>query len=587
MSSRRVGERMTRWLDPAGLVVIGVEALLSGLFAQYADRRELEATYPETLTPTFAQRHDLWIDYVADTGDGWDSTASVAWAACHDTTADVNGIDTKVGDLLVFGGDEVYPSAKMERYQRRLIAPYEAAAVPRDAEESGPLLVAIPGNHDWYDGLSAFLRVFTSGEGFGQWTIPQARSYWAVQLPFRWWIIGIDIAFDRYIDRSQIRYFRSLLWTPEIEDPAEASRRIQPKDNVILCTAKPSWVFEDLVGSPRLSRKRTERRALQEFEYEIEHRWGCRLPLVLSGDLHHYARYGSSDRQRLTVGGGGAFLFPTHGLATDTRWDPSPTINADDALPLEDLHLEARYPSPDASRRLNDLVPLAPFKNRWFLVFVGAVAVVLATQGRASFQEPGTSTVQSLLDVSYWTIVGSFFAQPIAGLVAILIVAALIAFADTTGWLLRILVGLVHGGVQLATAAFAIWVSFLLLDLIPGISPDAHLSLVAKILALVVTGGMILVIGGCLGGLVMGLYLWLAQLRNAHQGEAFAALGLERDKCFLRMRLDEDGDLWLHPMKIDRPCTTWNTTRDRPSPTQPIQPSLIEGPIHISGHPPA
>ena len=39
------------------------------------------------------------------------------------------------------------------------------------------------------------------------------------------------------------------------------------------------------------------------------------MPVLLSGDTHHYSRYSATDgKQFITLGGGGAFLHPTHQL---------------------------------------------------------------------------------------------------------------------------------------------------------------------------------------------------------------------------------------------------------------------------------
>ena len=58
----------------------------------------------------------------------------------------------------------------------------------------------------------------------------QRRSYFAVKLPQRWWLLGIDIQFDTYIDKPQMDYFRHV------------ASLIQDGDGIILCNAKPSWV---------------------------------------------------------------------------------------------------------------------------------------------------------------------------------------------------------------------------------------------------------------------------------------------------------------------------------------------------------
>ena len=41
---------------------------------------------------------------------------------------------------------------------------------------------------------------------------------------------------------------------------------------------------------------------------------GAHVRLLVSGDLHHYARYSGADRELITCGGGGAYLLATHTL---------------------------------------------------------------------------------------------------------------------------------------------------------------------------------------------------------------------------------------------------------------------------------
>ena len=91
------------------------------------------------------------------------------------------------GQLLVLGGDEVYPAASTEGYENRLEGPWRAAlpwTPPLDPDDPAhPRLYAVPGNHDWYDGLTGFLRMFGQGRWIGGWRTRQTRSYFAVQLP--------------------------------------------------------------------------------------------------------------------------------------------------------------------------------------------------------------------------------------------------------------------------------------------------------------------------------------------------------------------------------------------------------------------
>ena len=130
--------------------------------------------------------------------------------------------------VLVLGGDEVYPTASAHEYDNRMKGPYRAA-LP-DAPDA-PSMFVLPGNHDWYDGLTSFLRVFAQGRSIGGWRTRQTRSYFAVQLPNRWWLVGLDTQFGSELDAPQLRYFTSFL-TAELE----------PGDSVILCCATPTWV---------------------------------------------------------------------------------------------------------------------------------------------------------------------------------------------------------------------------------------------------------------------------------------------------------------------------------------------------------
>ena len=58
---------------------------------------------------------EFWMDFVADTGDGWNSTYAVASAVAQPELSSANSKGTEHrtvrGRLLVFGGDQVYPAA--------------------------------------------------------------------------------------------------------------------------------------------------------------------------------------------------------------------------------------------------------------------------------------------------------------------------------------------------------------------------------------------------------------------------------------------------------------------------------------------
>ena len=77
-----------RWLAPAELVRTAVKVVLSSLFADYADRREVQAALPATtLTLTPDPDGGFWFDHVADLGDGFDPTYTVARLLAADDVA--------------------------------------------------------------------------------------------------------------------------------------------------------------------------------------------------------------------------------------------------------------------------------------------------------------------------------------------------------------------------------------------------------------------------------------------------------------------------------------------------------------------
>ena len=116
---------------------------------------------------------------------------------------------------------EVYPTASKEDYEAKLRAPFDDANLREAATRkwNDRFVFALPGNHDWYDGLSAFTHLFCNRHPGrpGSATSPgrnvcgrqtrQTRSYFALKLPHNWWICAWDIQLDGYIDQTQISFF--------------------------------------------------------------------------------------------------------------------------------------------------------------------------------------------------------------------------------------------------------------------------------------------------------------------------------------------------------------------------------------------
>lgn len=169
-----------------------------------------------------------------------------------------------------------------------------------------PHVYAVPGNHDWYDGLVAFSRLFFSDlkREYKAWVTNQRRSYFALKLPHNWWLLGSDGQLESELDTPQMEFFRAI-----------AETKMKSGDKVILCTAEPGWIYAEKYRTIDESIDQSDLIYLQD---EIFKKNGIEIKVFLSGDLHHYRRHEESSKesgvQKIIAGGGGAFLHPTHGL---------------------------------------------------------------------------------------------------------------------------------------------------------------------------------------------------------------------------------------------------------------------------------
>ena len=113
----------------------------------------------DTLTERLGR--DVWIDFVADTGDDSEVSSAVAGMVFAEyALQDGSGRVLPRGDLLIFGGDTAYPLSSAPEIARRLTHPWNQVLASHGRPERARAMLAIPGNHDWYDGLDGFARLF-------------------------------------------------------------------------------------------------------------------------------------------------------------------------------------------------------------------------------------------------------------------------------------------------------------------------------------------------------------------------------------------------------------------------------------------
>lgn len=566
---------MVGWYDPRQLAKTGVEVAVSTIFGRHSDHRLVEAmaagddtedffdyscyyddSGQEIITDQNRKRDSIWVDYVGDVGDGWNSTYAIAYnlAKCENTftytdskTNKTLSAQTKRGDVLIFGGDEVYPTASREEYDQRLVAPYETAL--RYSESPSPHVYAIPGNHDWYDSLVAFTRLFTARPWFAGWRTRQSRSYFALKLPHGWWLLGTDLQLGSDIDKPQMEYFEKL------------SRYMGKDDRIILCHAEPHWIRAAQYGGEDPNYSESNLKLLEK-------RLGHSVAVFIAGDLHHYRRHESEDQstQKITAGGGGAFMHPTH----YGRFGKSLNVLIEKGLHEDEeriFNLKGCFPSTKDSGRVtwrNLFFPYLPQnKSRTCGVMTGLLYLLLTLPILYLLHTGELNLNQSFNELTYTT-VNAVIHNPLSLFVVVLTIVGFVFFTDTHSTVYRWLMGGLHGVVHvLAAFAVAIGVALFTEQLSGGgwiwqlgwFGGNHSFPVDIK----VGFAGFLIFVGGfLLGSLIMGAYLLLSlNVFGRHGNEAFSSLGVEDWKNFVRLHINEQGDLTIYPIGIRRVPRKW------------------------------
>ena len=576
---------MTDWYSPKQLIDTAKKTAISTIIGKNADPR-LIGTLPkegsffdysegfknDSFESNGAGREEIWIDYVSDVGDGWNSTYSVAYAAAQETL-DIGGEKLPRGEILIFGGDGVYPTANTDDYKKKLVEPYRMAFNSSRSGGAGaatdlkknPHIFVLPGNHDWYDSLVAFQKLFCTAvfndRRFADgWQTRQQRSYFALKLPQNWWLLGIDLQLSHNIDVPQLQYFQSVI------------ARMNAGDKVILCVPEPYWVkaikyqdhdeaFEKLIEKEE---------SLEKLE-EILGEKGVQAKVYLAGDLHHYRRFESDDNdriQKITAGGGGAFLHPTH------DFDFNKNKRRRRKKDLRNFDWKKNYPDAAVSRKLDwgNLFGFI-FRSPRFGIMTAVLYPLLALLIRAevgsrfSWREALKATINRVIE------------EPLALIVVVLTLLGLIFFTDSNSKIYRRVAGLIHGLTHLTAIFFLGWLGFRLSQWIiagSGIVGYTTQKLIWFGCVLLVCG-----IGGYLiGSFIMGLYLFVSlRIFGRHDNEAFSALKIEDYKNFLRIHITKD-KLTIYPVKLDKVAREWDYVENNGNgfyePQVKLKPELIE-----------
>ncbi|WP_170970966.1 metallophosphoesterase [Ilyomonas limi] len=576
--------KMVNWYQPRMLLSIGLKAVISGTFGNYADRRELEAALDnnldnekewEQLETEYGKNEEIWIDVINDTGDGFNSTFAVAKTVAQKTLTfsytneegNLQSVTTQRGKILIFGGDEVYPFPTLEEYTNRFKIPFASACddvAELTKENDRPHLYAIPGNHDWYDGLGNFIKLFCQQRWIGIWSTKQHRSYFALPLPCNYWIWATDIQLNSDIDKPQLNYFEAI-----------AKTEMKDNDRIILITAEPAWVYKQIHKEDRSYDK------LKFFvDNYIHNKNGCtgrtfKLAATLTGDLHQYARFCNKEKpqghQYFTAGGGGAFLHLTHNLPSCLK----SIREGDDAA--NDIYQQKVFPEKKDSHRLLLGNLLFPFKNVTFTFLLFCIYLFIFWIVQDHY--PGAFINAMKYHYPFVHFVFTVLSHPFLCILTLGLSAGFYAFSDTNVTSKAAPVaGFIHAVAQAVVLLLTLYYNSSLWYVLNA----ENYSLVAKI----VTALFASFVGSIIAAFVMGVYLYVSNLLfNMHINEASSSLASPDYKNFLRLHVHKDG-VTVYPVGIKKVPRKWqqhyNKDKDTYSFTGAVvESALIEEPIHI------
>jgi hypothetical protein len=482
---------------------------------------------------------EVWIDYVADTGDDRDVSVAVAKMIFADYTNQA-GRSLPRGDVLLFGGDTAYPVATAEEIEQRLLDPFNDVLADHD-DGRRRVLLGIPGNHDWYDGLDGFARMFRKGVRGHTQKAPEPAELAATRRAGRGRVgrsaglvarglhldeVGGIIGLVRgaagsvkaFFKGSSVRRTKRLvlagyepvqettfwalplapglaMWGADRQlrkvDFRQRSffqdRRAQePNDAVLVMAPDPSIAYGES-NDPGA-------RALA----------ACNLSLTddrvffLTGDMHHYERRTVGRSLHVTAGGGGAFVHGTRiGLPTAMG---APTV---------------AFPDAATSRLLVAQVPLKLMAGKaGFLVHI-ACAIVASIELAS----------------------GNGLALGVTGVLVTLTVMALLYFVAGH-----------HRHHARRVAALAIPFGAGL-----GLAPAALKLLLGLVLPARADDTVVIIVYAFLGAFLFGLFLTTLAIAGLEHQQAFSVLGHPGFKHFVRLCVHPDGRIEAWTIGKDDP----------------------------------
>ncbi len=315
-------QEAVNWFDFSKLLNTFIRVKTSSTILDNIDKREVMDSYPPDTNHDYSMTNtdEFWLDYMADTGDGFNATTTVFYAITR-PHLQIGTENTQRGRALVIGGDLVYPDASEQEYNNRFKGPIRLV-FPNKTADPEPHLYANPGNHDWYDGLSAFSRMMLQKKSIGGYRTNQNRSYYALKITHNVYFLALDNQLKGDIDIPQVNFFINYVKNESLKFPEE-------KKHIILNIAEPCWYGYDIKD------KGKRRQRFDSIDYFMNEMRKCDSTLsfdvLLAGDIHHYNHYKIAAvngvhpenkygvKHLITSGGGGAFKHMGTHLQNDIQ----------------------------------------------------------------------------------------------------------------------------------------------------------------------------------------------------------------------------------------------------------------------------
>ncbi|CAN5230237.1 hypothetical protein BH09MYX1_BH09MYX1_12230 [soil metagenome] len=354
--------------------------------------------------PTLVQAMggEVWVDCVADTG--YDVTVSEAVANLVAREYELaDGTRLPRGQVLLLGGDLAYPVATVREVTRRLVEPWNR--VFEEADDGIPrLLLAVPGNHDWYDGLDGFARLCQAPCDFER-PVPRRETLYPVtsEHPVLSWVEAFSrgeavrkpdaLSLYGYFPAQRTSYFRlPLARSLDLWGVDRQLRQIDVRQRDYFRSAPRHG---RLIVLPDPARAWGEKRPHGVASLDaLDLRPESQKLYVLSGDIHHYERSDEGASVHVVAGGGGAFLQGAR-IAKGARY-----------------RIDVEFPGPKASSKMLRELPLhvASGGAGWLVVCIfgalEAVALWAHLHGGIELSVPVATVIGLIVTISTVGLIG-------------------------------------------------------------------------------------------------------------------------------------------------------------------------------------